>query len=367
MMTRILLFFGGAICFAFVSAGCGQSLPSGTPPVSAEPGAWTLGFAGDTVLSRRLERDTFEAENYLHGFGNMTPLVQGIDHFAANLECQISDRGEPMDKGERRPYHFRAHPLMVNSLKEAGVDLVTVANNHGMDYGPDALMDTIRLCEENGVAVVGGGANIEEAASARIVEVQGLKIAWVGMQATGTQFRAGPWTPGVNAARLEETGHIIRLAVDSLKQVRDEADLVFFTIHIGPNYREEPREEDRTIARALIDAGYDGFFGHSAHQFLGVEVYRGLPIIHDAGNFVCDFRPVSGRWNERNLVFVLHYQGTALKRFEAVPIYREDTVTNIATGGQAREIAARFEQKCAPLGTSATLREDGVIEVALDD
>ena len=360
---RFVPLFTSLFAIAVLSGVLAACSPSA--PAPGEPVAWTMAVTGDTVLSRRVERDTFEARDYTHAFGDLVPFMKSIDVFMTNLECQISDRGEPMDKGEARPFHFRAHPLMVNALKETGIDIVTVANNHGMDYGWDALLQTIDLCRRAGITVVGGGRNAVEAAAPGFVEGGGNRILFIGFQATATQLGAGPFTPGVNAARHEESDHFVRLAKNALEAVDEPYDLAMITIHWGPNYRTQPTDKQRDIARRLIDAGYDGVLCHSAHQFLGVELHQGKPIIHDAGNFICDFLPVEPHWNDRNIVFVLHYDGTDLQRIECVPIFREGQITNHAEPLVAQQIAGRFMHMCNALGTETAINEEGrvVIEV----
>ena len=362
-----------AILLTIVMTGCGRnplqvsketndkseiSIPRNTK-------AWSMGVGGDTLLCRRVERDTLKSNDFTYAFGDMPPLMKKLDLFFCNLECQIADVGSKVDKGEEKPFHFHAKPEMVRALTESGIDIVTIANNHGMDYGPEALLQTIELCRKNGVEIVGGGRNATEAAAPGFVEAAGLRIGFVGFQSTYTMMNAGPDTAGVNAVRYQASGHFLAAVRAALIKARKEADVVVFTVHWGPNYRQEPTNKQRQIARQILDMGYDVFIAHSAHQFLGVEIHNGKPIIHDAGNFVVDFSPVEPYWNDRNLMFVLHFRGTKVQYIEAIPIYRTGTVTNFATDDIAGNICNRFRSMCAALDTEVKKIENNRILISL--
>jgi poly-gamma-glutamate capsule biosynthesis protein CapA/YwtB (metallophosphatase superfamily) len=340
------------------NAGLEISIPPNTK-------AWSMGVGGDTLLCRRVERDTLKTNDFTYAFGDMPPLMKKLDLFVCNLECQIADVGRKMDKGEEKPFYFRAKPRMVRALTDSGIDIVTIANNHGMDYGPEALMKTIELCRNNGIEIVGGGRNATEAAAPGFVEAAGLRVGFVGFQSTYTMMNAGPDTAGLNAVRYQASGHFLAAVRAALIKARKEADVVVFTVHWGPNYRQEPTNKQKQIARQILDMGYDVFIAHSAHQFLGVEIHNGKPIIHDAGNFVVDFAPVKPYWNDRNLMFVLHFRGTKVQQIEAIPIYRTGTVTNFATGDIAENIYDRFRSMCAVLGTEVKKTDNNRILISV--
>ena len=359
------------IILVAVMIGCGPRTVSqpgnvrSKVPGSQSARAWTMGVGGDTDLCRRDERDTLKANDFTYAFGDMVDRMQKLDLFFCNLECQIADVGRKMDKAQDRPFHFRANPVMVRALVESGVDVVTIANNHGMDYGSDALLQTIDLCRTNGIEIVGGGRNATEAAAAGFVEARGLCVGFVGFQSTLTMMNAGPDTAGVNAVRYQQSDHFLAAAEAALTKARKKADVVVFTVHWGPNYRREPTKKQRRIARQILDMGYDVFIAHSAHQFLGVEIHNGKPIIHDAGNFVVDFYPKENNWGDRNLMFVINFRGTKVQSIEAVPIYRTGSVTNFATGQRARAICERFSNMCAVLGTEVEKKPDDRILISL--
>jgi poly-gamma-glutamate synthesis protein (capsule biosynthesis protein) len=318
------------------------------------------------MLARRVQRDSLAADDITYSFGNMPGVMKQMDLFFCNLECQISDAGFKMDKAQKTPFYFRADPRMAQALSATGIDVVNLANNHAMDYGPDALLETIELCRDNGVVTFGAGKDHKDAASAAFVNAAGLKVAFIGFHSGTTRMLAGPYTPGINSIRYQESEHFLAAAQAALARTRDKADLVAFSIHWGPNFRTEPTDKQRRLARAIIDMGYDVFVAHSAHQFLGVEVHNGKPIIHDAGDFVVDFQPVQGRWHDRNLIFVLHYDRKQLLKIEAIPIYLQGTQTNLAEGTMARSICDRFQNMCQDLGTQTEITSDNRVIIKVN-
>jgi poly-gamma-glutamate synthesis protein (capsule biosynthesis protein) len=165
--------------------------------------------------------------------------------------------------------------------------------------------------------------------------------------------------------RYQQSDHFLAAAEAALTKARKKADVVVFTVHWGPNFRQEPTKKQRRIARQILDMGYDVFIAHSAHQFLGVEIHNGKPIIHDAGNFVVDFYPKQNNWGDRNLMFVINFRDTKVQSIEAVPIYRTGSVTNFATGQIARAICERFSNMCAALNTEVEKSPDDRILISL--
>jgi len=328
---------------------------------------WNFGLAGDTMLARRVQEDSLEAGDVTYSFGNMPGVMEQMDLFFCNLECQISDVGFKMDKAQKKAFYFRADPRMAEALSATGVDVVNLANNHAMDYGPDALLETIELCRDNGVVTFGAGKNHKDAADPGFVEAAGLKIAFIGFHSGTTRMLAGPYTPGINSIRYQESEHFLAAAQAALARIRDKTDLVVFSIHWGPNFRTEPTDKQRRLARAILDMGYDVFVAHSAHQFLGIEIYNNKPIIHDAGDFVVDFQPVEGRWADRNLIFVLHYDRKQLQRIETIPIYLQGTRTNLAEGTIAKSICDRFQKMCDDLGTETEITSEYRVIIEIDN
>lgn len=226
--------------------------------------------------------------------------LQGADIAFANLESPLSTRGKPVPlkfRGGRlmhREYIFGADDSGAQMLDNAGIDVVSLANNHMMDYGATALADTLGSLQKRGIAAAGAGAN---AAAARptVVERRGLKVAFVALVSGETLpgsagFEATAQTAGLMFARDDGTGapdmatrNRLR---DAIETARSRADVVAVSVHWGTEFRAEPNPFQRALAHFAVDAGADFVVGHHPHCLQGVEVYGGKPIFYSLGNFV---------------------------------------------------------------------------------
>ena len=194
--------------------------------------------------------------------------------------------GEPAAKR----YPFRSPPVAAEALAVGGVDLVSLANNHAQDYGPEALLQGIDLLHAAGVATVGGGADAAAAHAPHITEIGGLRVAFLGyvhvpIEAV-TNFDTESWTATADVPGLA-WGDPARIRAD-VAAVRPEVDLVVVILHSGYEYIEEPGEEQIAAARAAVDAGADLVVGHHAHILQGIHRYNDGVIAYGLGNFVFD-------------------------------------------------------------------------------
>ncbi|MGA9401613.1 CapA family protein [Haladaptatus sp.] len=263
-----------------------------------------LGFAGDVMLGRLI--DERQRERSVSGiWGNMEESLRELDGFFINLECCLSARGTPWTD-TYRPFHFRADPdWAVPALESVGVDWVNLANNHILDYGPDALADTIRYLDDAGIAHSGAGETLEAACAPAFVTVDGLDIAFVSFTDNTSEFAAGPDEPGTAYVDFDVTHpQAVRLVGNSLGRARDaDPDLLVASLHWGPNMRTEPTVEFREFARWLAEEGVDVVHGHSAHVFQGVEVVDETLVCYDTGDFVDDYATDSKQHNDRSFLF----------------------------------------------------------------
>lgn len=211
-------------------------------------------------------------------------VFEAADYTVANLETALGDVGEPADKR----YPFRSPPETAESLAIGGVDLVSLANNHAQDYGPEALLQGIDLLHAAGVATVGGGANEAAAYAPHIADIDGLKVAFLGyvhvpVEAI-THFDTQSWTATAGAPGLAWADPA-RVSAD-VAAVRPDVDLVVVILHSGYEYIEEPSEPQVAAARAAVDAGADLVVGHHAHILQGIHRYNDGVIAYGLGNFL---------------------------------------------------------------------------------
>lgn len=237
---------------------------------------------GDIMLDRSLG-DALQLGNLAYPFAAVSEKLQEADITLGNVESALSDMGEPQAKR----YPFQAPPEAAESLAMAGFDVVSLANNHAMDFGPASLLQAITLLQEQGVAAIGAGANRQEAHEPAIFEINGLKLAFlayvhVPVEAS-TGFDTASWTatsddPGLAWANPEEIK-------DDVTAIHDRVDLVIVVLHSGFEYVAAPSEPQNAAARAAVDAGADLVIGHHAHILQGIEYYGDGVIVYGTGNF----------------------------------------------------------------------------------
>jgi poly-gamma-glutamate capsule biosynthesis protein CapA/YwtB (metallophosphatase superfamily) len=279
----------------------------------------------------------------------LVAFTRSADLFVLNLECCVSERGTPWPD-PRKPFFFRAPPLATKVLTRLGVDCVTLANNHALDFGPEALLDTLEHLAEAGIACVGAGRNLEDARQAAMLEADGFRLAVLGCSDHPPEYGAQPDAPGI-AYGLEW----VPAAIGRL-----DADAVLVTPHWGPNMTAEPPVGVRRAADALRAAGATLIAGHSAHVFHGVEPRT----LFDLGDFLDDYAVDSELRNDLGLLFLVTLDGDAPRRLEAVPLKLDFCHTRLAEGDDASWIRRRFRAACAALGTEVG-EEDGRLVVSL--
>jgi poly-gamma-glutamate capsule biosynthesis protein CapA/YwtB (metallophosphatase superfamily) len=271
------------------------------------------------------------------------------DLVVLNLECCISERGRPWD-APGKPFFFRAPPRAVELLALLGTDCVTLANNHALDYGFDALADTLEHLAGAGIAAVGAGPDLERARRPAGLAAGGLRVAVLGVTDHPADFAAGPDRPGVAFADL------VRRMPDWLPEAirAADAEVVLVTPHWGPNMTSEPVDHVRRAAAALADAGATLVAGHSAHLPHGVAG----PVLYDLGDFLDDYRVDPRLRNDLGLLFLVTLDTRGPVRLEALPLKLDFCHTRLATGTDAAWMRRRFRSACAALGTTVDEEAD---------
>jgi poly-gamma-glutamate capsule biosynthesis protein CapA/YwtB (metallophosphatase superfamily) len=303
----------------------------------------TVALAGDTMLGRGVGRAlaTTPPEDLVAP--EVRAALGEADLIVLNLECCISGRGRPWD-APGKPFFFRAPPRAVELLVLLGADCVTLANNHALDYGFDALADTLEHLAGAGIAAVGAGPDLERARRPATLAAGGLRVAVLGVTDHPPDFAAGPDRPGVAFADLR------RRVPDWLAEGVGAADaeVVLVTPHWGPNMTSEPVGHVRRAAAALVDAGATLVAGHSAHVPHGVAG----PVLYDLGDFLDDYRVDPRLRNDLGLLFLVTLDGRGPVRLEALPLKLDFCHTRLATGEDAAWMRRRFRSACAALGTT---------------
>lgn len=316
--------------------------------------AVTLALAGDTMLGRGVAERLRTAAPHTLFAPRIKEVVDEADAFVVNLECCVSARGQRWPDPTKK-FFFRAPPRAVEALTWLGVDCVTLANNHALDYGPDALRDTIDTLTRGEIAVVGAGRNVAAARRPARLTRRGVDIAVTGVTDHPSDFAAGPDSPGVAYADLPNG--VPGWLRDQVATLAASADVVLVTPHWGPNMVASPVPHVRAAAHALVRAGATVVAGHSAHVFHAVEG----PVLYDLGDFVDDYAVHPVLRNDLGLLFLLTVDAAGPIRLEAVPIALGYSRTEIARGNDHVWIADRFIRACARFGTEARRSGDRVV------
>jgi poly-gamma-glutamate synthesis protein (capsule biosynthesis protein) len=306
-----------------------------------------LALAGDTMLGRGVADALAERPPQSLFAPEVVDAAREADLFVLNLECCISVRGAPWP-APGKPFFFRAPPAATEVLRHLGVDCVTLANNHALDFGQEALLDTLDHLAAAGIVCVGAGPDVERARAPALLEAGGFRLAVVGLTDHPEDFAAGTDRAGVAFADLR-TG-VPEWVVEAVRRPPAGADAVLVMPHWGPNMASEPVPHVRSAARALVEAGATLVAGHSAHVFQGVQGR----VLFDLGDFLDDYAVDPVLRNDLGLLFLVDLDGDGPVRLEALPLKLEFCYTRPAEGEEAAWIRRRFREVCANLGTEVT-------------
>lgn len=374
---------GVGVALVAVAAGAGafggdpaEVYGPGELPASftrTDPGVATLVFVGDIMPWDRAA-DLVRREGPGWPFAATEPLLRGADVAVGNLEGPVSEALERTD-GQ---YRYRIPPFTLRGIREAGIDLLGLANNHLMDCGEDGLTETLWRLQEAGVRSFGAGRNAEEAGRPIVVDVAGTRVAFIGAVCPETalpdavgdseeEARAGESSirsmcqrVGASVTMPGTTLATPEAVLAMVQRASANADLVVACLHFGIRYVRPPTARQRLLAHAAVDGGADLVVGHHAHFWQPVEVYRGVPIFYGLGNFTF------GSGNRRADAGLLLRAAVAQARVAAVevfPLYtlNRDPVVNyqpkvLREAGAARVIAELAEHSAA-LGATLVFQE----------
>ena len=305
-----------------------------------------LALAGDTMLGRGVARALTTRPPEALVAPEVVALTAAADLVVLNLECCVSERGRRWE-APGKPFFFRAPPSAVELLRLLRVGCVTLANNHALDYGPQALLDTLDHLAAAGIATVGAGPDLDQARRPAVLEAAGLRVAVVGATDHPADFAAGPDRPG--AAYADLPAGVPAWLLAAVRDAAAHAEVVLVTPHWGPNMTQAPVPHVRRAAAALAEAGATLVAGHSAHVPHGV----GGRVLYDLGDFLDDYAVDPRLRNDLGLLFLVTIDADGPVALEAVPLKLDFCHTRLAEGEDAAWTRGRFRDACAALGTEA--------------
>jgi poly-gamma-glutamate synthesis protein (capsule biosynthesis protein) len=240
----------------------------------------SLAFTGDVLLSSS-PLNKYDSVGGIHGIlsDKLLEEMNGADIMMINEEFPFSTRGTQM---QDKQYTFRTDPSRVGILQEMGVDIVSLANNHTLDFGVEAMLDTLQTLKNENIKSVGAGENLEQAKETVYLDVKGKTIAFLGASRVIPvyEWNATDTSPGLFTTYDPTT------LLEEIRSAKEKSDLAIVYVHWGVEKQSRPEEYQRTMAKQYIDAGADIVIGSHPHVLQGIEFYNGKPIIYSLGNFI---------------------------------------------------------------------------------
>ena len=266
-------------------------------------------IAGDYSPKERFQKE-LENNSYTDLFPGVKEVILSVDYSIVNFETTIPTRESlPIDKVGS---HLAAKENAINPLKWLGFNMLTMANNHFMDYGELAMEHSMNLAKQNGFEVVGAGHSLAEARCFKVVDVQDKKVAVIN--ACEHEFSiAGERKAGCNPL------DIINLSYD-IQQAKLQADYVIVVIHGGNEHYKLPSPRMKKTYRFFVDQGADVILNHHQHCYSGYEVYKGTPIFYGLGNFCFDSASdIKYRHETYNFGYLVKLHLSSSISFELIP------------------------------------------------
>jgi poly-gamma-glutamate synthesis protein (capsule biosynthesis protein) len=314
-------------------------------------------FIGDVMLGRLVNRFLNRASP-AYPWGNTLPIFKKADLRIGNVESVISDRGSPWNVTPK-VFHFRSDARNIETLKIAGINAVSLANNHTLDFEYEGMFEMLRILDDAGIDHAGAGANLEEAARPVLFDLAGKKIALIAFTDNEPDWEATVKGPGVFYVPIDPEDHRAERLFERVRQTRNEADVLIVSAHWGPNWGYRPRKNHIPFGHRLIDAGADIVFGHSCHVFQGVELYRGRPILYSTGDFIDDYAVDEMERNDESFIFLIEISDDNTFQLRLYPTLIRHFQARLAEKNEAKTIALKMEKLCRELNTTARWHEEG--------
>lgn len=279
---------------------------------SDKPSTVSITFGGDTFMDK-IFGETSDMMGIDYPWEEITPIFEMSDIGFVNLETCVSQRGvleKPVELG------FRTSPDKLEGYKNAGIDIVSCANNHIGDYGKTALVDTIENVEKEGICCIGAGENIEEARKAAFIEKNGLRVGFVAYSNI---------IPNINWIATEDTAGVANVNSENMEDILNDikaydnyCDILVVSVHWGIEHTQEVTEFQRELAHKMIENGADLIIGSHPHCLQPIEFYNDKPIFYSTGNLLFLQR---NEMAKRTAVFRVEFDKDGYVKGYIYPVY----------------------------------------------
>lgn len=313
------------------------------------------------VMLGRLVKDAILLKGLDYPMGKIAPLMREADLVIVNLECAITNHPY-IWSGAEKAFYFGAPPQAAEILASCGVKMVSLANNHILDFDRKGLLDTLCYLNAQNIAYAGAGKNAFEAYAPAYVQVKKHKFGMSAFCDHQQDFQATDSEPGMAYLNLDDTVTTLYQFEQSLHEMQQSAvDWPILSLHWGPNQALRPAKNFIFLAHTALDMGYKLIFGHSAHVFQGIEIYRKFPIIYAAGDLVDDYYVDPRLKNDHQLLIELEIAQDRVSCMQFHPVFIRDCQTVPANEQQTDFIATSMQALCAKLNAVVQLQGESLI------
>ena len=300
ILFRFLLALNIMIALILFGVGCSdESAPE-------SQGKVTLLAVGDVFFARGVGKQT-EKHGSQYPFLKTKEIIKSADIAFCNLECTLSKRGLP----HRRKYIFRADPEFASILHDNGFDVACLANNHTLDFGRDAMLDTQNAIEKAGMLAIGVGKDKQDSLRLHTIRKNGLVVGFIGYTDIGSvgvvRLDDRPTVAGADSERLPA----------QIRDAKSKCDVLVVSFHWGIEYMKRPTERQQMLARLCIDNGADLILGHHPHVLQTVEIYKGKPIVYSMGGFIWDSK-VFG--SDKSAIYIVELHKSSASLVRSIPV-----------------------------------------------
>lgn len=285
----------------------------------------TIVFAGDVLIAEAMEQ-YYDTEGVTRLVSEeLLKEMQEADICMVNNEFQFSNRGTPM---EDKKFTFQTDPKYVQILKDMGVDIVSLANNHTIDFGLEALEDTFATLDDAGILYAGAGDTKERAEKLQIIEADGRKI---GFLAATRVIPVAEWNVDIREPGLFATYDDTRL-VECIREAKEECDFLAVYVHWGIEREALPQDYQTVIARHCIEAGADVIIGAHPHVLQGIEFIEDKPVFYSLGNYVF------AQTIAKTMLVKVEIQSNGEESYSIIPAYAQAGETKKFEGEEAEAL-----------------------------
>ncbi len=318
-----------------------------------------IALIGDVMLGRLVDEYLESHDDPCYVWGNTLEVIRTCELAICNLECVIADSGSPWHE-ESKAFHFRSHSKNIAILGCVGIDAVTLANNHCLDFGVTALSDMLSGLDKADIGHAGAGTSSEEAARPAILKISNTNVGLLSFTDGMPEWAADADRVGIYFVPPDPSSAQWRDLLKKVEHAKTKSDFLIVSPHWGSNWGYEVESIYSTLAHNLVDAGADMVFGHSGHVPRGIEIYKTRPIIYSAGDFIDDYAISEIEPNDEGFIYILELEGAKPVALRLHPTIIKNFQAQLA-GHRAPRIAQHLLGLSKALGTTGHFDPDSQV------